>query len=142
MPLNEKLPDWKNTGFEPSETKKTEGFKELEKPPAGWFNWFFNRTYKVLAELREEVFLKEDAEGFATKDSLDTHIGAIATEVSTIKQNVESHAADNVRHITSGERTTWNNKQSALPIENRRKITFGTANPTGGADGDIYFQYE
>lgn len=32
--------------------------------------------------------------------------------------------------------------QDALPAENRRKITFGTAEPTGGADGDIYFQYE
>lgn len=35
-----------------------------------------------------------------------------------------------------------NGKQDALPIENRRKITFGTAEPTGGSDGDIYFQYE
>lgn len=33
-------------------------------------------------------------------------------------------------------------KQDALPPENRRKITFGTADPTGGEDGDIYFQYE
>lgn len=46
------------------------------------------------------------------------------------------------RFVTDTEKTTWNNKQSALPVENRRKITFGTANPSGGSDGDIYFQYE
>lgn len=56
--------------------------------------------------------------------------------------NLESHLADNVQHITSTERTNWNGKQSALPVENRRKITFGTANPSGGVNGDIYFQYE
>ncbi|WP_142414382.1 hypothetical protein [Hathewaya massiliensis] len=27
-------------------------------------------------------------------------------------------------------------------VENHRKITFGTTEPTGGVDGDIYFQYE
>ncbi|WP_425623032.1 hypothetical protein ACPT9H_00485 [Brevibacillus borstelensis] len=27
-------------------------------------------------------------------------------------------------------------------LEIHRKITFGTANPTGGSNGDIYFQYE
>ena len=54
----------------------------------------------------------------------------------------DEHLADNVQHITSTERTNWNAKQSALPIENRRKITFGTTDPSGGVDGDIYFQYE
>ena len=54
----------------------------------------------------------------------------------------DEHLADDVIHITSAERTNWNGKQSALPVENRRKITFGTADPTGGSNGDIYFQYE
>lgn len=35
-----------------------------------------------------------------------------------------------------------NIKQSNLEIERKRKITFGTTTPTGGEDGDIYFQYE
>ena len=54
----------------------------------------------------------------------------------------DEHLADYVQHITSQERNNWNSKQNALPIENRRKITFGTEEPTGGTDGDIYFQYE
>ncbi|WP_053284701.1 phage tail protein [Clostridium botulinum] len=34
------------------------------------------------------------------------------------------------------------NKQDKLEANRIRKITFGTGEPTGGEDGDIYFQYE
>lgn len=54
----------------------------------------------------------------------------------------ENHENNSTRHITSDERTAWNGKQDALPVENRRKITYGTADPSGGSDGDIYLQYE
>ena len=29
-----------------------------------------------------------------------------------------------------------------LNADQKRKITYGTADPTGGSDGDIYLQYE
>lgn len=58
------------------------------------------------------------------------------------RSELDEHKADDVQHITSTERTNWNGKQNALPVENRRKITFGTADPSGGSNGDIYFQYE
>lgn len=57
-------------------------------------------------------------------------------------ETVNAHLGDDTKHIQVGERENWNGKQDNLPIENRRKITFGTANPSGGVDGDIYFQYE
>lgn len=38
--------------------------------------------------------------------------------------------------------TVLNQKENTLPADQKRKITFGTAEPSGGNDGDIYFQYE
>lgn len=49
--------------------------------------------------------------------------------------------AHNISNIT-GLQAALDGKQGSLPVENRRKITFGTAEPTGGVDGDIYHQYE
>lgn len=68
-------------------------------------------------------------------DKIDAAVGAVEEKVTT-------HEADKTTHVQTGEREKWNGKQDGLPAENRRKITFGTAPPTGGADGDIYFQYE
>ena len=31
--------------------------------------------------------------------------------------------------------------ETPLNADQKRKITYGTADPTGGADGDIYLQY-
>ncbi|OMF28295.1 hypothetical protein [Paenibacillus sp. FSL H8-0259] len=50
--FNEQLPDWQEAGIEPPPSKKTAGWQVNDKPPAGWLNWLFNRTYKVLAEIR------------------------------------------------------------------------------------------
>ncbi|WP_214797664.1 hypothetical protein [Exiguobacterium sp. s5] len=57
-------------------------------------------------------------------------------------EGVQDHVDDSTIHVTPPEKATWGNKQDALPAENRRKITFGTAAPSGGADGDVYFQYD
>lgn len=57
-------------------------------------------------------------------------------------EGVQEHVEDTTIHVTPTDKTTWTNKQNALPVENRRKITFGTAAPSGGADGDVYFQYD
>ncbi len=56
--------------------------------------------------------------------------------------DITKHKNDTSIHVTSADKTTWNNKQNALPLENRRRITYGISEPSGGSDGDIYFQYE
>lgn len=60
MAWNENLPEWNETGAEPPQQKKDSGWQIEERPPAGWFNWLFNRTYKVLQEIRTRI---ETAEG-------------------------------------------------------------------------------
>ena len=45
-------PEWENTGTEPSEDVKTTGFKTGYMPSAPHFNWFFNRIYKAVEEIK------------------------------------------------------------------------------------------
>ncbi|MFD0679951.1 MULTISPECIES: hypothetical protein [unclassified Paenibacillus] len=52
MAFEKELPEWKSPGVEPSASKKNEGWKPGEKPPADWLNWTQNRTYKALEELQ------------------------------------------------------------------------------------------
>ncbi|MEB2275857.1 hypothetical protein LAV82_17745 [Bacillus sp. ILBB4] len=53
MGFNAPLPEWKNSGQEPPSTVKDQGWGALNRPPAEWLNWFFNRTYKSLEELQQ-----------------------------------------------------------------------------------------
>lgn len=99
-------------------------------------------------------------------DSDSTTQAATANAVKKVNDAVMTHSAENASLTQKGhvqlnsavnsidEKTAAtpkaikaaydlaNGKQDGLPVENRRKITFGTAEPTGGVDGDIYFQYE
>lgn len=50
-----KAPVWNNQGSEPPENLKTSGFVAGYKPPAGYFNWFWNLTGVCLKELQEAV---------------------------------------------------------------------------------------
>ena len=69
-----------------------------------------------------------------------THSASIITEDTT-------H-----RFVTDDEKKKWDDKadknhthngyEPTLSNDRKRKITFGTGSPSGGSDGDIYFQYE
>jgi hypothetical protein len=61
----EDLPIWDNTGIEPDNTKKTDGWEVGEKPPAEYFNWLFNRIYKCLDEIQSKIHLAASDTGTA-----------------------------------------------------------------------------
>lgn len=44
------IPVWNNEGIEPSDEIKQNGFARGYRPPAEYFNWFFNRVSLALAE--------------------------------------------------------------------------------------------
>ena len=46
-------PEWKNAGVEPPETLKETGFTAGYKPPAGYFNWFWNKVSACIKEIQE-----------------------------------------------------------------------------------------
>lgn len=62
MSFQEKLPEWHNEGIEPPDSKKQTGWEVLDKPPAGWLNWFFTRISKSVKELREKSVTTEQME--------------------------------------------------------------------------------
>lgn len=51
--MPEQLPVWHNPGVEPTEDLKQNGWKPGKQPAAQNFDWLFNRSYKVMKELRE-----------------------------------------------------------------------------------------
>jgi hypothetical protein len=52
MPYPEGL-EWNQIGVEPTQAKKDEGWLPEEKPPAEYFNWFFNRICQATKHLKE-----------------------------------------------------------------------------------------
>ena len=60
MDFNNTLPEWQNTGIEPSDTLKNNGFVAGYKPPANIFNWFWHKVSAAITEL--QIKLKSHAE--------------------------------------------------------------------------------
>lgn len=60
MVFEKKIPLWRNAGAEPPEELKKEGFKAGYRPPAAYFNWFFNGVSECLKELAEKLKLMDE----------------------------------------------------------------------------------
>ncbi len=80
MAFNEELPRWENEGASPPEAKKdtTGGWEPEEKPPASWFNWFWNRAYKAVQELQNKAVHETTFDSHTTNntphlDANETH---------------------------------------------------------------------
>lgn len=76
MNFEKKVPNWDNVGVEPDAQMKKDGFKAGYKPPAAYFNWFFNRISASVKELQEKAGDKID-------DKLDASGGDISQTVVT-----------------------------------------------------------
>jgi hypothetical protein len=86
--FNEQLPDWDATGVEPPASKKTAGWQPDDKPPADWFNWFFNRAYKVMQEIR--TVLGGHVDAAAPHSGHETPAGA-QTKASLAEANAKNY---------------------------------------------------
>jgi hypothetical protein len=111
LPFNSNLPEWNNTGVEPIQTKKDEGWKVTEKPPAPYFNWFFNRTFQSLQDIINNAIHKEEkgiANGVATLGA-DGKVPASQLNVDTsklaTKTELNEHSMDETAHGI-GDKTT------------------------------------
>ena len=80
--FDNKAPEWDNLGAEPDAELKKGGFLAGYKPPAAYFNWFFNRTYECVKELQEK--LVSNLKSLAFKDKVgDDDITAVAANKVT-----------------------------------------------------------
>lgn len=120
MIFDEQLPDWLAVGTEPPTSKKTDGWQPDDKPPAGYFNWLFNRIYKSILEIRTKL---------ATVDS-ESVAGTSNTDVRSIKSVfLNTDTRSSVVTYTSGKLTKVEEKNGATVI----KTTILTYNGTTGA---------
>lgn len=55
MDFEEKVPEWEAQGTEPPATLKVRGFEAGYKPPAAFFNWFWNGVSRCLTEIRAKL---------------------------------------------------------------------------------------
>lgn len=55
LDFNNKIPEWKNEGIEPTDELKEKGFTGGYKPPATVFNWFWNKVQKCITELQTKL---------------------------------------------------------------------------------------
>lgn len=55
MNFDNKFPEWKNEGAEPSADLKESGFTAGYKPPASVFNWFWNKVIKAITEIQTKL---------------------------------------------------------------------------------------
>ena len=101
MAWNENLPEWNEAGSEPPQSKKDEGWQAEEKPPAGWFNWLLNRTYKALQELRQNV---------ATAEDLDSHLSDNVQQTNEEQEDIPHGLAQCNYNAT--EHPTENNDET------------------------------
>lgn len=55
MAFNNSPPRWDNEGIEPPQEQIEKGFSAGYKPPAAYFNWFWNTTSNCIVELQDRV---------------------------------------------------------------------------------------
>jgi len=60
---------------------------------------------------------------------------------ASIKTTLGAADTDSDGYLTSTDWNTFNGKQDSLTTNQTRTITTGTADPSGGSDGDIYIKY-
>lgn len=126
MSFEKELPEWNAPGIVPSEEAKKSGWGPNQHPPADWFNWQWNLTYQALKELQENAQHIDDSVSIGDAsltqkgvtqlndkvDSDSTTQAATANAVKKVNDAVVTHSADEVKHITAAERTSWNAKET------------------------------
>lgn len=115
--FKKELPKWEAVGVTPPDSLQVEGWKAAQRPPADYFNWFFNKTYYALKELQEESartthleLHKNDKQNPHNVTSAQVGLGNVLNQKQATKVEFDAHYDDNVRHITSTERNNWNSK--------------------------------
>lgn len=172
MAFNEKLPEWLEEGIEPPESKRKAGWQINDKPPAAWLNWFFNRVYKVMQEIRSKfdthtgdntihVTAAERASWSNKVDkvtgkqlSTEDYLTAEKTKLAGIAAgaNNYTHPANhpasiitqdaNNRFVTDAEKAAWNAAETNAKNASIPKTSINTANGVVGLDASRMFTAE
>ncbi|MBF2345438.1 hypothetical protein IA806_02520 [Listeria seeligeri] len=77
--FNSVLARWEAAGTKPPDSTLENGWLAGTKPPADWFNWFFNSTYQALNEIQDLAALNSDLVDHVT--SLDNPHQVTKTQI-------------------------------------------------------------
>lgn len=106
MDFEKNVPEWHAEGTEPPASLKQSGFEAGYKPPAAYFNWFWNRVSACLTEIRNK--LKGHVE------STSNPHGVTASQIGLDKVDNTSDAEKSVKRAsTSG---TADKTKSAMTV--------------------------
>ncbi|SFM21548.1 pyocin knob domain-containing protein [Pelosinus propionicus] len=94
--------EWNQPGVEPTQAKKDEGWKPEEKPPAEYFNWFFNRTSQAVKYLKGESEKSIDDDRIGNRTISDT---VTATAGAGSLTNLLSKLGNMIKQITG--KSAW-----------------------------------
>jgi hypothetical protein len=89
MPFEKTLPEWNAAGVEPPQSLKDAGWEAEQKPPADYFNWYFNLVYNALKELQEQGYTQSEIDDFVSSlrndlDNVDITADSILTKIKTV----------------------------------------------------------
>jgi len=143
MEFEKKVPEWSAQGTEPPSSLKTTGFRSGYKPPAAYFNWFWNGVSACLTEIREKLSghaaNKENPHGVtAAHVGLDKVNNTPDTE-KAVKFAQEAGVARKAQsaitiHFNGGR--TENTDQWTYNGETGRSVNI-TADKIGAAENDL-----
>ena len=110
MDFEQKAPDWNAQGVEPPSSLKDSGFEAGYKPPAAYFNWFWNRVSACLKELQAKAKLVRTVEDGGTGKS---YVGVGNILVGNGSETFNEKTPEEFRdHIEAAP------KNAAIPIVN------------------------
>ncbi|MCU6794155.1 hypothetical protein OB236_18790 [Paenibacillus sp. WQ 127069] len=144
MAFNKELPEWKAAGIEPPLTKRNEGWKPGEKPPADWLNWTQNRTYEALKELQEKA-VPVDSPTFTGPLTAPRLISTVATGTAPLTVDSETQVdhlnADMVNgfRLNQGVKTTDSPTFSGLKTD-KLILPVRSSDPVSPEIGETWFR--
>ena len=142
MNFNNSLPEWKNTGTEPSDSLKNDGFKAGYKPSANVFNWFWSLVSKCITEIQSKLSSEETARTEADKNLQQPTFTEASTRVnitsgetlSTLFGKIKKFFTDLKTVAFTGSYTDLSNKPTSMQNPNSLTLTMnGSATNYNGA---------
>ena len=142
MNFNNSLPEWKNTGTEPSDSLKNDGFKAGYKPSANVFNWFWSLVSKCITEIQSKLSNEETARTEADKNLQQPTFTEASTRVnitsgetlSTLFGKIKKFFADLKTVAFTGSYTDLSNKPTSMQNPNSLTLTMnGSSSSYNGA---------
>lgn len=142
MNFNNSLPEWKNTGTEPSDSLKNDGFKAGYKPSANIFNWFWSLVSKCITEIQSKLSNEETARTEADKNLQQPTFTEASTRVnitsgetlSTLFGKIKKFFTDLKTVAFTGSYTDLSNKPTSMKNPNSLTLTMnGSATSYNGS---------